>query len=237
MGIHQNQNQALGRERKGGSNEKTGQIRSRDFGPYPIRLRGLAAARYFRQGKRSGSQLNGWQVPQLRLHSLLTVPAQTKPDTHAYIRCGRSGYIRCTKTQIELHAVVSGTLTELGLKQLFQKLYDEANATRGFKYHGGKPIHVFIYLYTSRDHFKTGMGQWIAMLSQIGEGSRIDTQVKTELIAQLDGSRKSSTAFRNRNVRRYSEQSSRLKTVLMTMLSACTHCQIPVNLTTHKRRL
>ena len=98
----------------------------------------------------------------------------------------RNTYDVPIKTQIQLHAVVSGTLTELGLKQLLQKLYDEANATRGFKYHGGKPTHVFIYLYTSQDHFKSGMGQWIAMLSKIGEGARIDTEVKTELIAQLD---------------------------------------------------
>jgi uncharacterized protein (DUF433 family) len=117
-----------------------------------------------------------------------TVPAQTKPDAPmpTYDVVDRDTYDAPIKTQIELHAVVSGTLTELSLKQLLQKLYDEANAARGFKYHGGKPTHVFIYLYTSRDHFKSGMGQWIAMLSKVGEGSRIETQVKTELIAQLD---------------------------------------------------
>jgi hypothetical protein len=89
-------------------------------------------------------------------------------------------------TQIELHAVVSGKLTELGLKQLLQKLYDEANGTRGFKYHEGKPTNVFIYLYTSRDHYKSGMGQWIAMLSKGGEGVPIDTEIRTDLIAELD---------------------------------------------------
>jgi hypothetical protein len=117
-----------------------------------------------------------------------TVPAQTKPDAHlpTYLVVDRNTYDAPIKTQIQLHAVVSGTLTEFGLKQLLQKLYDEANATRGFKYHGGKPTHVFIYLYTSQDHFKSGMGQWIAMLSKIGEGARVDAQVKTELIAQLD---------------------------------------------------
>jgi len=117
-----------------------------------------------------------------------TVPAQTKPDAPmpTYDVVDRDTYDAQIKTQIELHAVVSGTLTELGLKQLLQKLYDEANATRGFKYHGGKPTHVFIYLYTSRDHFESGMGQWIAMLSKIGENSRVNTQVNTELISQLD---------------------------------------------------
>lgn len=117
-----------------------------------------------------------------------TVLAQTKPDVpiHTYDVVDRDTYDAPIKTQIELHAVVSGTITELGLKKLLQKLYNESNSTRGFKYHGGKPTHMFIYLYTSRDHFKSGMGQWIAMLSKVGEDSRIDTQVKTELIAQLD---------------------------------------------------
>lgn len=98
----------------------------------------------------------------------------------------RDTYDAPIKTQVELHAVVSGRLTELGLKQLLQKLYSEANATRGFKYHGGKPTHVFIYLYTSQDHFESGMGRWIAMLSKIGENSRVDTEVKTEQISQLE---------------------------------------------------
>lgn len=90
------------------------------------------------------------------------------------------------KTQITLHAVVSGKISELGLRQLLQKLYDKANATRDFKYNDGKPTHVFVYLYTSQDHFKSGMGQWIAMLSKVGENARIETQVQTDLIAQLD---------------------------------------------------
>ena len=117
-----------------------------------------------------------------------TVLAQTKPDAPmpTYDVVDQDTYDAPIKTQIVLHAVVSGTLTELGLKQLLQKLYDEAKATRGFKYHGGKPTHVFIYLYTSQDHFESGMGQWIAMLSKIGENSRVDTEVKKEQISQLD---------------------------------------------------
>lgn len=90
------------------------------------------------------------------------------------------------KTQVALHGMVSGTITELGLKQLLQKLYDESIETREFKHHGGSPTHVFIWLYPSKDHFKSGMGQWIAMLSRVGEGSNIETNVKTELIDQLD---------------------------------------------------
>ena len=54
------------------------------------------------------------------------------------------------KTQVQLHAVVSGTITKAGLENLLQKLYAEAQATRGFKHHGGKPTHIFISRETSR---------------------------------------------------------------------------------------
>ena len=59
------------------------------------------------------------------------------------------------KTQVTLYAVVSGKLTEPGLNNLLGKMYDEANATRGFKYLDGKPTHVAIWLYTSEDDFKS----------------------------------------------------------------------------------
>jgi hypothetical protein len=116
-----------------------------------------------------------------------TVPTQTETASLVpmYDVIESNKYDTPIKTQIVIHALVSGRITEVGLRSLLEKLYVEANAMQGFKYHGGKPTHVFIYLYTSRDHFKSNMGQWIAMLSKVGENSRIDTQVKTELIAQI----------------------------------------------------
>lgn len=89
------------------------------------------------------------------------------------------------KTQIAMHVVVSGDITEAGLRNLLQKLYGDASGIRDFQHHGGRPTHIFIYVYTSREYFDSGMGQWIAMLSKIGEGSTIDTEVRTKLIAQL----------------------------------------------------
>ena len=97
----------------------------------------------------------------------------------------RDTYDSPIKTQIVIHAVVSGNIRESGLRQLLQKLYDETRTTRGFKYNGGRPTHIFIYLYTSHAHFKSGMGQWIAMLSKVGDDSQLDINVKTELISQL----------------------------------------------------
>ncbi|MFC1467654.1 hypothetical protein ACFLQY_03045 [Verrucomicrobiota bacterium] len=89
------------------------------------------------------------------------------------------------KTQLSIDVVVSGEITEQNLKLLLKELYSKANATRGFKYHGGKPTHVFIYLYPTKVHAEAGMGQWLAMLSKVGDGAPIETNVKKELIANL----------------------------------------------------
>jgi len=88
------------------------------------------------------------------------------------------------KTQVTVYAIVSGTFTEPGLNSLLEKMYDGANATRDFKYFEGKPTHVAIWLYTSKDDFKSSTGQWIANLQKIGEGSKPEIKVKTHLLAQ-----------------------------------------------------
>lgn len=118
--------------------------------------------------------------------SAVPAPKKTAVPMPKYEVVDRDIYDAPIKTQIVMHAVVSGTVTETGLRQLLQKLYAEAQATRGFKHHGGKPTHVAIYLYTSLQHFKSGMGQWIGMLSKIGKNAKVDISVKSELISQLD---------------------------------------------------
>lgn len=114
--------------------------------------------------------------------------AQPGPDiaSASYEILDREVYDAPIKTQVVLHALVSGTITESSLKQLLQAVYDEAEATRGFKYHGGTPSHVAVYLYTSRDHWKSGWGQWIAMETRFGDGASTNTQIRAELIAQHD---------------------------------------------------
>jgi len=133
------------------------------------------------------SESNETVVDYISSYPQPNVSTQTETDAllSVYDIIDSDKYDSPIKTQIEIHAVVTGRITEIGLRNALEKLHSEANAMRGFKYHGGKPTHVFIYLYTSRDHFKSGMGQWIAMLSKVGEDSKINTQVKTELIVQL----------------------------------------------------
>jgi len=105
--------------------------------------------------------------------------------TPSYTIVDQDKYDAPIKTEITLHAIVSGKITEAGLKALLHKLYEEACAMRAFRHHGGRPTHVFIYLYTSREHFDSRMGQWIAMLSRVGADAPVKTEIRTELIPQL----------------------------------------------------
>ncbi|TVQ30885.1 MAG: hypothetical protein EA376_11515 [Phycisphaeraceae bacterium] len=87
---------------------------------------------------------------------------------------------------MQLSAVVRGAITEDGLKRLLHNMYSEMEATRNFSFHGGKSTLVFIYLYSSREHFDSGMGQWIARLSKVGANSQIDIELKAEAISGLN---------------------------------------------------
>lgn len=97
----------------------------------------------------------------------------------------REAYDAPIKTQIVLHVIISGNITEAAIRNLLNKLYLHTNTAQGFKHHGGEPTHIFIYLYTSREHFNSGSGQWIGMLQKVGDLSPAKISVKNELIAPL----------------------------------------------------
>lgn len=90
-----------------------------------------------------------------------------------YADDGDQGY----NPAIKINAVVSGQITESGLRRLLLKLLAGASSSTG------RP-RVFIYLFQSHEHFESGMGQWIAMLKP-GSGPQPDIDVKTELVEQL----------------------------------------------------
>ena len=88
------------------------------------------------------------------------------------------------KTQVELNILVSGEISETGLKALLNKLYSSTKAKKGFKYHNS-PTNIYIYAFTSKERAESGMGQWIAMLQESpGDlGPRIS--ISKRQIAQL----------------------------------------------------
>ena len=88
------------------------------------------------------------------------------------------------KTQVELNILVSGEISETGLKALLNKLYSSTKAKKGFKYHNS-PTNIYIYAFTSKERAESGMGQWIAMLQESPGDLRPIISINKRQIAQL----------------------------------------------------
>jgi len=88
------------------------------------------------------------------------------------------------KTQVELNILVSGEISETGLKALLNKLYSPTKAKKGFKYHNS-PTNIYIYAFTSKERAESGMGQWIAMLQESPGDLRPRISINKLHIAQL----------------------------------------------------
>jgi hypothetical protein len=92
---------------------------------------------------------------------------------------------RFNKTLVELHAVVSGSVTEPSVRRVLEAIYDHAQSTQGFQHQRGRPSHIFIFLYPTVEHYESGMGQWIARLAKGGVDAKVEVDVRSDLISQL----------------------------------------------------
>jgi hypothetical protein len=72
------------------------------------------------------------------------------------------------KTQVVVNILVSGSITEDGLRALLLKIYDSSMTKGGYKYHP-RPTVVAIYAYTSRAKYDAQAAQWVAMLLKHGD--------------------------------------------------------------------
>ncbi len=88
------------------------------------------------------------------------------------------------KTQVELDILVSGEISETGLRALLNKLYTSTKMKKGFKYHTS-PTNIYIYAFTSKERFESGMGQWIAMLQQSPGDAKPRIDIKKRQIDQI----------------------------------------------------
>jgi hypothetical protein len=75
------------------------------------------------------------------------------------------------RAQIILEVLVTGRVTEEGLRDLLNELYASLKERKGFKYYTS-PSHVYIFAYMSREHQIAGVGQWIAMLEMTPSSRR-----------------------------------------------------------------
>lgn len=88
------------------------------------------------------------------------------------------------KTQVTLSILVSGKISEEGLKVLLGKLYSSIKARKGFKYHK-HPTNIYIYAYTSKERFQSEMGLWIAMLDKSYDDAESTIRIKMTQLEQL----------------------------------------------------
>ena len=130
-----------------------------------------------------GQATSSLAAPPTENPSALRPESATAPDTMAEEQLPEYELVRKNDADqghisaIRINAVVSGQITEGGLRRLLLKLLAEANSTASQQ-------RVFIYLFQSHEHFESGYGQWIAMLKP-GTGAQPDIDIRTELVEQL----------------------------------------------------
>lgn len=110
--------------------------------------------------------------------------AQEKIAMPKYSVLDEDVYDDAGATKITFNILVSGKITEPGLRALLNKLYSSTKARRGFKYHDS-PTNIYIYAFTSKERAGSGMGQWIAMLQKNRDDGKPTISINERQIAQL----------------------------------------------------
>lgn len=88
------------------------------------------------------------------------------------------------KTQVTLNILVSGEVSESGLRALLNQLYSSTKARKGFKYRDS-PTNIYIYAFTTKERAESGMGQWIAMLQKSYDDIKPTISINERQITQL----------------------------------------------------
>ena len=88
-------------------------------------------------------------------------PGQDQVGLPQYSILDEKVYDEPGKTQVRQDILVSGQISEAGLRTLLGQLYSGIMARRGFRY-SKAPTNVYIYAFTSPERARSG--QWIAML-------------------------------------------------------------------------
>jgi len=86
------------------------------------------------------------------------------------------------KTQVKQDVLVSGDISEEGLRTLLGQLYSGIMARRGFQHHD-VPTNVYIYAFTSKE--RAGSRLWIAMLAKHYDDAKPTISVNEGQVAQL----------------------------------------------------
>lgn len=115
-----------------------------------------------------------------------STPAVQQPKVvlPTYIVLEEDVYDAPIKTQVTLNVLVSGEISDSGLRALLNQLYSSTKARRGFKNHNS-PTNIYIYAFTTKERYESGMGLWIAMLQKSYDDVKPTISIKESQITQL----------------------------------------------------
>ncbi|MDP8262723.1 MAG: hypothetical protein P9M13_05415 [Candidatus Ancaeobacter aquaticus] len=67
------------------------------------------------------------------------------------------------KTEIVQQILIKGDLSKEKITKFIWERYNSLKSRHGFKFHSS-PTNIGVHLYISKEHYNSGMGQWIAMI-------------------------------------------------------------------------
>lgn len=118
-----------------------------------------------------------------KIESSTPVVQQPRVTLPTYSVLDEDIYDTAIKTQVVLNILVSGEISEPGLRALLDMLYSSIRARGGFKYYN-PPTNVFIYAFTSKERAESGW-LWVAMLQKIYDDVKPTISINERQIAQL----------------------------------------------------
>lgn len=124
---------------------------------------GAACVEQTRDGQEAAKQVEA--IPGVQPEAIPEAQIATIPEVREVEILAEDVYDAPVKTQVTQHILVSGDLTAEGLEIFLRERYAELMSRTGYTYHAS-PNSVYVYAYKSKDHFESGMGQWIAMIQQ-----------------------------------------------------------------------
>lgn len=88
------------------------------------------------------------------------------------------------KAQVVLYILLSGEISESGLRSLLNHLYSSIKERKGFKYHDS-PTNIFIYAFSSMERAMSRTPNWISMLGKGYYDVKPKIDINEREIAQL----------------------------------------------------
>lgn len=83
------------------------------------------------------------------------------------------------KTEVVQQILIKGDLSKEKITKFIWERYNSLEIRHGFTFHSS-PTNIGVYLYISKEHYNSGMGQWIAMVY-----NRVDKE-NPEVIYSMD---------------------------------------------------